>query len=61
MMTRKHFVVLAAALHRTMPSINAEPERAVWWRTVHEITDVCSASNVAFDADRFRHACLGGK
>ena len=57
-MTRKHFILLAAALwvHRT--SLSDQPESIVWEcdNLISNVACVCNSVNPNFDFDRFYNA-----
>ena len=55
-MSKKHFIALAKALNRQMPSEDSR-EYSQWKRDVEAVADVCSAMNPAFEYNTFRNAC----
>ena len=55
-MTRKNFNAFALALAEVRPD---DPAARKGWRvSVIAVSDVCKASNRAFDRERFMDACL---
>lgn len=55
-MTRKDYVLLAAALHRTKPEVNCDLT-AQWEIDVRAIATALANTNPRFDRARFLEAC----
>jgi hypothetical protein len=62
-MTKKHFILLAKALHKSMPSnavSNPSPEAyRAWMSSVESVADVCAGLNPSFRRSQFIDACKG--
>lgn len=57
-MTRKHYVMLAAALARSKPErFHAGAEDAQWRWDCRVIAEALAADNERFDRERFLKAC----
>ena len=61
-MTRKDYRVIARALNDVKP-VDMYPYegRAIWQRTVHQVTSALAAHYDNFDAVKFANACIKGK
>lgn len=55
-MTRKDYVLLAAALRNAQPPEPEPIERAAWLRTVYSVADALMRDNPRFDPVRFHKA-----
>lgn len=58
-MTRKHFVLLAAALARSKPRHETESHEIQWRADCEAIADCLASTNGSFDRARFIRACEG--
>ncbi len=58
-MSRKHYVALAAALHRAIPLHATESDMIVWAACCVQVASACGEGNSAFDKARFLDACNG--
>lgn len=57
-MTRKDYILLAAALRDTNPGLKGPIDACHQWnRDVEAITSALASDNGAFDRDRFYRAC----
>lgn len=60
-MTRRHFRALADGLAGVRPTETRGPAYDTWVASTRAVAAVCSASNGAFDWERFMRACDGGR
>lgn len=61
MVSRKHYIRIANALHEAMPSINDAAAYEQWQRDVNTISYALVGTNPLFDRQRFKTACYGEK
>jgi len=58
-MTKKDFILIAAALAKAMPPTDNAPAYDAWAETVYQMSETLATTNPRFKVDTFEAACWG--